>query len=106
MHSGAPALTIILFVSQSYYLIQKHLLRAIYGPGSVMRIFPSNDSFNPYDNIVNLVQDLSHIQQMAIKALIIRQVLGQPDERYIYFWPSRSPLSVKRHRPVNNTIKI
>lgn len=71
-----------------------------------MRIFPSNDSFNPYDNVVDLVQDLSHIQQMVIKALIIRQVLGPRGERYIYFWPSRSSLSIKRHRPVNNTIKI
>lgn len=43
---------------------------------------------------------------MVIKALIICQALGLPDEKYIYFWPSRSSVSIKGDRPVNNTIKI
>lgn len=53
LHPRAPPLSSILSVSQSCYLIPKHLLRAIYVPGSVIRVFPSNDSSNPHDNVVS-----------------------------------------------------
>lgn len=42
---------------------------------------------------------------MVIKALIICQALGLPDEKYIYFAPSKSSFAIKRDRPVHNTGK-